>query len=280
MPHGATQEGRVHRPIGDLGAELALEGREGRYEREADPYWGFAGRLFGGYSAALALVAAAREAPTLEPLSAWVQFLEPVPAGRVELEVEELRPGSRVTALRTTVVADGRPMLTLDAWFGARGGEAWSPEGPVDEVPPPEECPPALWRLHKSSFDASFDRRRLDYPATRKEFVGWHRGYELWLRPEPPEEVGPGVPAAIDLMCFDLHLTERLVEQPGFTPVRSFSYDLALWWHDTAPAGWRRLRVESVAHGRAGACEAWMWTHDGRPRAGAAQQVKLGRTDG
>ncbi|HVA08359.1 MAG TPA: thioesterase family protein [Acidimicrobiales bacterium] len=265
-----------------LGTALHLETKGDHFVIESEDYWSFAGRLFGGYAAALAFSAAARRSGDRDPLSMWCRFLEPVRAGPVEIRAHVLARGRSTTALRSEIIQDGAVALTVNAWFGDRRPgeiEGWSGESGGARPPEPNDCPEIFWRQKKNAFDASFERRAIDYPLDRSEFAQRPETIELWLRPNPDEEFDELTNAAIDVMCFDLHMTESAVERPWVSRARSFSYDLAVLWHERPTKGWRRMRYESRPHGGVAACRSWMWSVEGRHVAAAGQQARIGRLE-
>jgi acyl-CoA thioesterase len=98
--------------------------------------------LFGGASAALALVAARKAMPEL-PLfrAAQVGFVAPV-GENLAFSVEMVRQGRNVTQVRCDVASDGKLALTALLLFGdSRDPNALHPAGKADPWPgAPEDC--------------------------------------------------------------------------------------------------------------------------------------------
>ena len=116
--------------MASLHESLALDGSKGHYGRVIGGGWTFADRVFGGYTAALAATAARRESPHATLLALHVMFLEAARPGPLDVTVTDLRTGRTTWAGHTVAYQDGRPILTCDTWFGARGAAAASPTTP------------------------------------------------------------------------------------------------------------------------------------------------------
>ena len=115
-----------NRPIVLPGAENWMQGRT----------------LFGGASAAIALVAARKAMPDLPPFrAAQVGFVAPVGAN-LSFAVEMVRQGRNVTQVRTDIASDGKLALTALMLFGeSREPNALHPAGKADPWPgPPEDA--------------------------------------------------------------------------------------------------------------------------------------------
>ncbi|MFA9201405.1 MAG: acyl-CoA thioesterase domain-containing protein [Cypionkella sp.] len=115
-----------NRPVTLPGAEQWMQGRT----------------LFGGASAALALVAARKALPELPPFrAAQVGFVAPVGAN-LAFAVEIVRQGRNVTQVRSDIASDGKLALTALLLFGdSREPNALHPAGRADPWPgAPEEC--------------------------------------------------------------------------------------------------------------------------------------------
>jgi acyl-CoA thioesterase len=98
--------------------------------------------LFGGASAALALVAARKAMPELPPFrAAQVGFVAPVGAN-LAFTVAMVRQGRNVTQVRSDIACDGKLALTALMLFGEeREPNALHPAGQAHPWPgPPEDC--------------------------------------------------------------------------------------------------------------------------------------------
>jgi acyl-CoA thioesterase len=267
--------------------DLALEGAAGRYHRVVGDGWTFADRVFGGYTAALALAATRRESPHPTVLATHVVFLEAARPGPVDIAVTELRSGRRTWAGRSVVSQAGRPVVTTDTWLGDRGprplGEAT--EGGDDATEPrvdlsdrtsPESCPSLAWLLGIYSCVGFLEERSVDYPADPGESGGPPR-VELWARPATPLGEDPFLAQVLDLMLADAHLVDAAMRPGGLTSGLAVSLDLAVSWERPEPVwGWLHLAAEAgpVDDGFT-TCRGAIRAQDGRLRATAIQQGRI-----
>ncbi|HEV2427381.1 MAG TPA: acyl-CoA thioesterase domain-containing protein, partial [Acidimicrobiales bacterium] len=118
-------------------------------ERVGDDRWAFTVSerlitpghfLYGG--AGLAAGLAALEEATGRP-TVWgtAQYVSHAPTGaRVELAVEPLAVGGRITQARATATSEGRTVLTVAAALGTGELTSPAPWAAMPEVPRPEEC--------------------------------------------------------------------------------------------------------------------------------------------
>ncbi|MBI5105733.1 MAG: thioesterase family protein [Solirubrobacterales bacterium] len=111
---------------------------------EVDGSWsGYLG-AHGGYVAAIALRAAryAVDDCCRAPRALTVSLLEPVAAGRVDLDPRLERHGGSVSTVTVRAEQDGRPVALALATFGAeRAGLAHAADA-MPSVAPPEDCAP------------------------------------------------------------------------------------------------------------------------------------------
>jgi acyl-CoA thioesterase len=121
-----------------------------------DPLLCAAGDMaFGGFS--MALIAEAAQGWTggrVRSLS--VNFLSPVMLDeRLTLVPRPLRTGRRVSQVLVDAHVAGRRVMSAAVVLGGAGrnraatGRLSGPVGPVDSVPPPQECPPRTYRFRK-----------------------------------------------------------------------------------------------------------------------------------
>ena len=91
---------------------------DGIYSRMIDKSWdNGAGRIFGGYTAALSLAAAAAISPHPELCSFHILFLEPVSSGLITFEVNALRIGRAVAAVQVAGQQNDRKVLSSQVWL-------------------------------------------------------------------------------------------------------------------------------------------------------------------
>lgn len=249
----------------------------GRWATTIDEGWSIAGRPNGGYL--LASIAAAGMAETGRdlPLGVTVAFTQPPEFGPAVMVVETIRAGRTVSAVRVRVeqhdvpCAEGVLSLGDAPEFGAEPD--WV-GGPPVELPPVEECVPAVPRLPDGTpvpILQSLDVR-LD-PAC----VGWFTGrpagvpeMRAWVRE-------PGLPTSTLATIVATDVLPPVVFEMGlfgWAPTVEMSVGLR-----SAPApGW--LRMRSRAHLVA---DAWfdedvdVWDSTGRLVARARQLARVGR---
>lgn len=257
--------------------DLALERSAAGFTRVIGPGWTFADRVFGGYTAALALTAARAVSPHPHAVSAHVVFLEAAQPGPITLEVTELRVGRSLWAGRVVAAQSGRQVLTCDVWFGDRSADAsdGSPPPPT-VVPDPDECPPLSWLPEMWPCMGFLEERRIDYPAGPDDTGGEQR-VALWAR--PAKEIGPDpfVAQVLDLMVADAHLMDSALRETGLRDTLGFSLDIGVTWErPRANADWLRLSAtaESGSDGFV-TCKGTVCGRDGSLRATALTQGRL-----
>src|SRR3954468_1895822 len=97
--------------MGDLAADTAAVGVDGRYRAAISGDWEIWGPM-GGYVAAVALRAMGSEVdPSLEPASFTCQFLSPAKFDAVDIEVTVRRASRRAAAVTARMTQDGRDVL-------------------------------------------------------------------------------------------------------------------------------------------------------------------------
>ena len=94
------------------GAQLSehfdLRQSDGRFVNRAPDFWAFRGRMFGGYTAAAALLAAARCAPEdAVALTMNVSFLSAAEVGPYCVEATDVRAGKSSAAVNVRLAQDG-----------------------------------------------------------------------------------------------------------------------------------------------------------------------------
>jgi acyl-CoA thioesterase len=125
-------------------AVAALGG--GRYAAEIDPGWSTPIAANGGYLAAILVRAIEAEANcdgARRLRSLTCHFLRPVPAGRLEVSVELVREGRRVTSLRLSASQEGREAIAALAALAVPDLPAagrWEPPPPPAAPAPPRDA--------------------------------------------------------------------------------------------------------------------------------------------
>jgi acyl-CoA thioesterase len=120
---------------------------EGRWRAQVDPGWSTPIAANGGYLAAIlvrALAAHPDVAADRQLRSLTCHYLRPVTAGTLDVEVEPLRTGRRISTVRLTAVQDGRAAIVALAALAVldlpAAGE-WEPAPPPAAPAPRREAP-------------------------------------------------------------------------------------------------------------------------------------------
>lgn len=120
---------------------------EGRYVADVDLGWAAPTAANGGYLAAIvvrAILAHSDPAGALRLRSLTLHYLRPVGAGELELEVETVRAGRRITSVRVVCRQDGKEAISVLAALAVPDLEAagtWVPAPPAANPAPPREAP-------------------------------------------------------------------------------------------------------------------------------------------
>lgn len=251
------------------------------YVGHAPDFWAFRGRMFGGYTAAAALLAAARWAPPdAVALTAGVSFLSPAEAGAFRVEATDVRAGRSSTAVNVHLAQNGQTRVTLAGWFvrpDLLPAARTLPDDVLD-VGSREECS-RTWRNEEIPFDRAYQRRAMNYSAASSEYLAHGLDSELWVRlVDPWSNASTLQRQAADLLILDAHMAATLVDGLQADRTRSLSVDLAVRWSNAVlndDAYWRRLRVHGDAGGRIGLTSAQLL--DGQQVAvEATQHVVVG----
>jgi acyl-CoA thioesterase-2 len=102
--------------VGDLETDTRVDGSDGAYRAMVSPAWEIWGPN-GGYVAAIALRAGARESALPRPASFYCQYLNVAAFAEVAIRVVTLRRSKRSAALRVSMVQDERPILEALLWM-------------------------------------------------------------------------------------------------------------------------------------------------------------------
>ena len=221
--------------MGDLAADTAVDGRDGRYRARLSRAWEVWGPN-GGYVAAIALRAAAAATPLHRPASFACHYLSVAEFDHVDLAVTPLRTARRAVSLRVSMTQHARPILEAFAWFiGAVDGLAHDaarmpalpgPEGLPsieDLVPPEERAPYAFWQ-------------NLEVRPTRwVPRAAWQPGepvLQSWYRFRPCARFDdPALDAARMVVLADTLLWPAAWRAHGDSPYVAPNIDLAVQFH-------------------------------------------------
>ncbi|MBS0483564.1 MAG: thioesterase family protein [Proteobacteria bacterium] len=225
---------------------------------------------YGGFSAALALVAAQDLANDLPPLrSAQVSFVGPL-SGEVQVRARLLRRGKNASWVSAEVSSDAGTGLTATFVF----------MGPVEQsalhlhdVPPPagliapEQAVPLPERAGPS-FAPNFDRRfALPQTGERKPEVCW------WVRLKDARGLDPMVQL---LLCADM-LPPGVMPLTGPVPVSSMTWLVNLLTPQPATRdGWWLLRsTGNYAEKGCSSQDMALWNADGMAMAVGMQSIAV-----
>ncbi|ANY21386.1 hypothetical protein A6F68_02900 [Tsuneonella dongtanensis] len=151
--------------------------------------------LFGGASAALALVAARKAMPDLPPFrGAQVGFVAPV-GENLAFSVSMVRQGRNVTQVRSDIACDGKLALTALMLFGdEREPNAVHPAGKADPWPgPPEEAED----VRRDGTPTGFFTDNLDIRRAQEETGKGVPIVRRWVRLREREGLDPVVQAVV-----------------------------------------------------------------------------------
>ncbi len=272
----------------DATAVEPVPGAPGRYRACIGPDWSAPLHPSGGMVTSVALRAMERELghPSQHVRTATTMFVSIVEAGPIEVAVEVLRAGRRMSQLRATVRSAGSDAVghvTTAAFGEAREGYAFEwddpPEaGPPDRYPGPATPPEDVPTMRASFFDR-VDTRRI------RMFHGFETGWEggraesiRWIRFRRSARLPDG---RIDPLSF-APLSDTMPSAigqylgPGQRFFHAPSVDLTLHWLGDTGDDW--LLTRSCCHwagdGYASA-RTDLWDRDLRPVATATQGMLL-----
>ena len=121
--------------MGDLAADTALSGGDGRFTATLSADWEIWGPN-GGYLAAVALRAAGAHSGLERPASLLCHVLGVAGFADVQLEATTLRRSRRAESTRVSMTQDGAPVLEALVWSVAGGID-----GLVHDAAPPPSVP-------------------------------------------------------------------------------------------------------------------------------------------
>lgn len=241
----------------------------------------------GGYLAAIALRAAAQQAPTMLPASIACHFLKTARLGPVDLSVRTLRASSRARSLSVCMTQNGSAVLEAQIWLVAPGIDGLPRRSrPAPPTASPSELhsldgltPPGVWdwcrlwqRLEVRPLD---DLER--YAAWPNETLA-EPTFRSWLRFRPPlTSDQPIVDAGRSLVVVDVFpfiaaiMIYRLEQLTHFAPTLSLSVS----FHSLKPASTWLLTEASSSFSGGGllAGEVAMWAEDRELVASGTSQM-------
>jgi acyl-CoA thioesterase-2 len=268
--------------VGDLAHDTAIVGSDGRYRATVSGDWEIWGPM-GGYVAAIALRAAAAEAPAgLEPASFTCQFLSPARFEAIDIDVIVRRKARRAAAVTARVEQDGAAILDAQVWFATPTDVVSHDHAKVHRHGHPDDHPPISAYTDEQpmfAFWENFEGKPLDWIDDWDTFPGGEPEWAEWLKFVPtPAFADPVLEAARLVLLADLPSFPAATRaHPGPRTFVSPSLDLAVQFHRLAGLGeWLLVQgVSPIADRGLMAFRSEVWSADGRQAASGSGQLLL-----
>jgi hypothetical protein len=212
--------------------ELQIRSGPGGPTAELADYYCIEGRGFGGYTAALAVLAASADAGAMCLRSVRVLFTGAAVPGELLLDVQPLGRGRTAAAYQVTIRQADAVVVSASAWFTAPEllASATSRRS-TTEVPPPKDCPRVTWVEKSVPFLSGFEERAIDFPVTDEQFRDGRDSLALWAAPAWPLPVGDTMAERLsDIMLLDAHLMDP-AQRAAPRGTSMTSLDLDVTWH-------------------------------------------------
>lgn len=253
------------------------------------------GKLFGGQFIANTLTAAMLTAPERVPRMLQGVFLRPGHAGiPIELQVERVQDGTRMTQRRVQMIQDKRVIFSAQIYLEAsRSEQEPLHQAPARHLQPPPEALADLQELrerYRDELGPEMHRRLGAKPAVQVRPVHGSQGLiersnephlAIWMKPALPVSPDPLLQYAAIAYLSDFWLCwpTRSPHMDGLLDLghSMFSLDHSLWFHARPSVDdWLLYEVESPHSGNGyGLGRGAMYRRDGRLVASAAQQAML-----
>ena len=269
--------------MGDLAQDTTVVGADGRYRASISGDWEIWGPM-GGYVAAVALRAAAMEAPpSLEPASFTCQFLSAARFDAVDIAVAVRRASRRTAAITVQIAQEGTAILDAQVWFATPGDVVRHdyakphPHGHPDDHRPfsdyaDDEGP-------HFPFWNNFDGKPLYWVEDWESFTGDEPEWAQWVKFEPTAAfTDPVLEAARLVLLADLPSFPAAIRaHPGPRTFVSPSLDLSVQFHRLADLSeWLLVQgVSPIADRGLMAFRSEVWSADGRQAASGSGQLIL-----
>jgi acyl-CoA thioesterase-2 len=267
--------------MGDLAAETAVDGRDGRYTVHLSRHWEIWGPN-GGYLAVIALRAAARETALPRPASFTCHFLRVARFDQVELTVTTLRATRRAASLRVAMTQDAEPVLEAIVWMVAEGEGLEHDVARAPEVPAPEtlrsteELLPPEERTVIYPFWQNLESRPVEWLHPREWrprpplYRNWYRFRPTAVFDDPVVDAGRAL-LLIDTMGWPAAWRAHGDGSGWVAP----SLDVAVRFHRAAPTSeWLLCEAASpVATGGLVGAQVTIWSQDRQLLASGGGQL-------
>jgi acyl-CoA thioesterase II len=269
--------------VGDLAQDTTVVGGDGHYHATISGDWEIWGPM-GGYVAAVALRAAAAEAPPgLEPASFTCQFLSAARFEAVDINVVVRRASRRAAAIAVQIVQEGTAILDAQVWFATPDDVVRHDYAKTHRHGHPDDHKPF------SEYDAgdgttfpfwnNFDGKPLYWVDDWESFTGDEPEWAQWVKFVPAASFAdPVLEAARLVLLADLPSFPAAVRaHPGPRTFVSPSLDLAVQFHHLNALGeWLLVQgVAPIADRGLMAFRSEVWTADGCQAASGSGQLLL-----
>ncbi|MGW0661125.1 acyl-CoA thioesterase domain-containing protein [Streptodolium elevatio] len=252
------------------------------------------GRGFGGWTAALAALAAVRAAGDRVLHTFRAVFTRQARVGELRIEAEPLVEGRTAAAYQVTVRQEGAVVLAAQCWFvdASLLAESGPATDRLADVPPVSACPRVHWTEEFIPCLAGFAEWAVEFPLSNEEFqttfVDGGDVLSLWTA--PAKDVRDGVPGVLDghvggspdgvaerlgdLMMLDTHLMDAAHRT---TPdIAMMTLDLtATWYARPRHPALTFFEARGRVDGLLAATEGTLVTPDGTVRATGTSQCRV-----
>lgn len=264
-------------PADFLADTVALRVGEGLHRIDLSDRWNAAVYPFGGVVSALALRAMQADLGERGQRlrSATSVYVSPVPTGPLEIRVETLRHGRRMSQLLANVrpVGSDGGGLTVVAAFGEdREGfsflDATPPDAPAPEIAPLPEDPPPEWRRFRASFFEQVEMRPVRMnPSWRSDWEAGSAEAVRWMRYRHAPRLADGTIDPLALIALADTMPPAIIQKlgPGSPMFFAPSVDLTAHVLESTREEWVlvRSRCRHASDGYASA-DNELWSRDGR----------------
>ncbi|MDG2306872.1 MAG: thioesterase family protein [Candidatus Binatia bacterium] len=238
------------------------------------------GRLFGGFVAAQATVAAGRTVEDSHLHSLHAYFLRPGSYGKpIRYVVDRIRDGRTYTTRRVVALQNGEAIFNLSASFTKPEGGI-SHQDPIPDVPPPDDLPD--WedlreeRMGVRGGQAALEVRPCDPDDEFRPGVPRIARRRIWMRPNGVVPDDPILHAAMFVYASDRTLLSTAGLPHGLVMGRMVGASLDHAMHLHRPElfeGWILYAAESpAAHGARGLTRGAMYSQAGIRIASVTQE--------
>jgi len=245
---------------------------EGIFRAEPSENWRQGRTLFGGLSAALAVVAAQRAFADLPPLkSAQFAFVGPA-TGAVELTPKLLRSGKSSAFVEVSMLSEGETALRALLLFAhpRRSSHSYR-SAPLPDVSPPGALPEFFDAPFAPRFTSQFDARfaggaRAVSGAEKPELL-------LWLRHRDPAV--PNDVASVIALC-DVPPPAAMTMFATPAPISTVTWSLDVIGDRLIGAGWHLTHVKADTSNVGYSSQSMtLWDSHGAPVLFARQTVAI-----